>query len=127
MTTCVYGRRQVLGSCARGTIELTPLGRVVRDTLLAVPDHWPVIALDAWVVMPDHVHAILVVTSALPAGLPQVVGSFKAASTKLVRRAGLWSVAPLWQRSFHDRRLAGADATAAARRYVAENPLRWRG
>ena len=40
-------------------ISLTPLGRIVDETIRAIPDHYPGISVDQYVVMPDHVHLIL--------------------------------------------------------------------
>ena len=78
----------------------------------------------AAVVMPDHVHAIVLLTDYLPCGLPSVIGSFKAATTRLLRETHPLLRGPVWQRSFHDRVLRDERALVAARRYVELNPLR---
>lgn len=40
-------------------ISLTPLGRIVDATIRAIPDHYPGISVDQYIIMPDHVHLIL--------------------------------------------------------------------
>ena len=40
-------------------ISLTPLGRIVDETIRAIPDHYPGILVDQYIIMPDHVHLIL--------------------------------------------------------------------
>lgn len=40
-------------------ISLTPLGRIVDETIRAIPDHYPGISVDQYIIMPDHVHLIL--------------------------------------------------------------------
>ena len=40
-------------------ISLTTLGRIVDETIRAIPDHYPGILVDQYIIMPDHVHLIL--------------------------------------------------------------------
>ena len=40
-------------------ISLTPLGRIVNETIRAIPDHYPGILVDQFIIMPDHVHLII--------------------------------------------------------------------
>ena len=73
--------------------------------------------LDAFVVMPNHVHGIVWLPGAGHAPLPVVIGSFKSAVSRL---AG----GPLWQR-FYDRVIRSDSGLRALRQYVTDNPLRW--
>src|SRR6478609_5430254 len=85
ITVCTADRRRILGDCSAGIHSLSSAGVLVEATLREVSHHWPAVALDAWVVMPDHLHAILIFHSTVLAGLPQVVGSVKSAASKLIR------------------------------------------
>jgi REP element-mobilizing transposase RayT len=78
------------------------------------------VRLDRFVVMPNHVHAIVWLDSRAGQAPPlhRLVGGFKAAASRAAGR-------PLWQRSFHDRVIRDDAELEALRRYVAENPLRW--
>ena len=88
----------------------------------AVPDHFPNVILDAFVVMPNHLHGILLFTETEGAGharpLQVVIGSFKSAVSKHVSSS-------IWQRSFWERIIRNEDELNAARHYVCDNPLRW--
>jgi REP element-mobilizing transposase RayT len=69
----------------------------------------------AYVVMPDHLHWLLQLSSG--ATLSQVVGAVKAVSA---RRFG----GRIWQAGFHDHALRRDEDLAAVARYVVANPLR---
>jgi putative transposase len=125
VTVCVADRRPILGACDHGIISLSPLGELCRSQLLALPGHWPGVVVDAWVVMPDHVHVILHLRTYLPQGLPQVIAGFKAGISRDAARRSLAITTPLWQRGFHDRALTSTNALVTARRYIASNPARW--
>lgn len=60
VTTCVIQRACFLGEIADGVICLSSLGKIVAETWLALPIRFPVIDLDAFVVMPNHFHAIVI-------------------------------------------------------------------
>ncbi len=87
-----------------------------------IPTHFPGIVLDAFVVMPNHVHGILLFTADIGAGharpLRTVVGSFKSAVSK---RIG----AGVWQRSYWERVIRNEDELNRVRTYIDRNPLCW--
>jgi REP element-mobilizing transposase RayT len=77
------------------------------------------VVLDVFVVMPNHVHAIVGIDRRRrPPPLPAVVGAFKARASRAADRA-------LWQRGYHDRIVRDETELAALREYIETNPLRW--
>jgi putative transposase len=59
ITICVAGRRCLLSHVKSSTILLTPVGEIVREEWLRTGEMRPDVWLDAFVVMPDHFHAIV--------------------------------------------------------------------
>ncbi len=59
VTICTHNRMMMFGDVADGEMGLNSLGEVVAETWQALPDRYAGIGLDAFVVMPNHVHAIL--------------------------------------------------------------------
>lgn len=108
-------------------MTLSEIGDLCRTHLLGIPAHWDSTILDSWVIMPDHLHMILLVRGHLPEGIPQVVGGFKSGVARDVARHFPYVPAPFWQTRFHDRVLRSREALAAARRYIAANPAQWPG
>ena len=66
VTVCAVRRGDVFGHCREGQVTLNTLGGIIDDTLRRTPQQYQGVELDADVVMPDHVHAILVVSLKRP-------------------------------------------------------------
>src|SRR5512134_778763 len=62
VTVVTEHRIPSLGHLVGDSVELTDIGRTVRDTLLDLPAHNPRVVIDIWTIMPDHVHFILFIT-----------------------------------------------------------------
>jgi REP element-mobilizing transposase RayT len=61
-TICCYHRRCLLGEIKDGVTDLNLVGTTVKAVWESLPHHFPLIELDAFVVMPNHVHGIIVIT-----------------------------------------------------------------
>ena len=127
LTICTLWRDQCLGEVAGGEVTLSDYGKVVAREWQAIPGGCPRATLDAWIVMPDHLHGIVVFgaasTESEPVSLATVIGQFKKRSTKAIRARGYQAFA--WQERFHDGILDSLEALERARAYIRENPQRW--
>lgn len=110
-------------------MRLTRPGAIVQSVWLRTAEVDHHVSLDAYVVMPDHVHGILVLEE-LDGGctgrrnLSSIVGTFKAAASREIREEFL-DVGPIWQRGYHDRIIRSDRELAHVRRYIEMNPARW--
>ena len=59
VTICVAGRKQILGQIRNGAAVLSEAGHLVLDAWEQLPLHYPHVRLDEFVVMPNHVHGIV--------------------------------------------------------------------
>src|SRR5438874_2032366 len=59
VTICVRNRSCVFGDVVDGEMRLTRRGMVVRECWLNIPNHHPHVELDSFIVMPNHLHGIL--------------------------------------------------------------------
>jgi REP element-mobilizing transposase RayT len=126
VTICTGRRGAVFGVVRDGAVLLNRLGRLVLARLREVPDGNPGVDLDEHIVMPDHVHAILVfdggardgARQASPLRLGAVVGSFKSGVAREARTA-------VWQRGFYDHVIRDEADLARIRDYIVTNPARW--
>jgi putative transposase len=119
VTVCARSHACIFGEAVQDAIRLSQTGQLVATCWLDLSIHFSGLALDAFVVMPNHVHGIIWLSRAGHAPpLPVVIGSFKAAASRVAQR-------PLWQRSFHDRVIRDEAELHALRQYVADNPFRW--
>jgi putative transposase len=119
-----------------------PLRSIVERCWLAVPRHFAHVQLDAWVVMPNHVHGIVVIDTPPRAGphheaaavsgafiqpgsLAAIVGNFKSVSTRRINRARRTVGGPVWQRNYYERIVRHDGELDRIRAYIAANPARW--
>lgn len=61
ITICTHNRRHFFGEIVDGAMQLSAVGRLAERLWYEIPDQFPYARLDAWVVMPNHVHGILVI------------------------------------------------------------------
>ncbi|MBI1747198.1 MAG: transposase [Acidobacteria bacterium] len=130
----------------------SPAGKMVEEEWKRTEQVRPHVRLDAWVMMPSHVHGIVILQTRagrspvetprwgvsvgrgvstvkdaeakLHAGsLGAVIGQFKSVSTKRIRAAGVHDFA--WQPRFYDRIIRDEKALAEIRAYILNNPNVW--
>jgi REP element-mobilizing transposase RayT len=73
VTICVANREALLGMVKNGEFVPSDVGSVVESTLLEMPDRFDGCLIDSYVVMPNHVHAV-VMLGAVPEREDAVVG-----------------------------------------------------
>ena len=61
VTICTSNREMFFGDIKDGVIHLSEAGKVANECWIDIPNHFPFVRLDAHVVMPNHVHGILVI------------------------------------------------------------------
>jgi REP element-mobilizing transposase RayT len=62
VTICTYNHECVLGTIVKEEMKLSQMGAIAQQCLIETPKHFPNVELDEYVVMPNHVHAIIVIT-----------------------------------------------------------------
>jgi len=127
ITFCTAHRRAILSSIREDHVVLSDLGALVQSCWEALPLHHDGVVIDLHVVMPDHVHAIVMIAEKSPAVLPYVVAMFKAGVTRRARVQGFWGTEPLWQRGFHERGARDPRQLRRFQEYILANPYRWHG
>ncbi len=60
ITLCTQNRECLFGDIVNGEMVLNEYGMVVKQCWLAIPQHFPHAQLDAYVIMPNHVHGIII-------------------------------------------------------------------
>lgn len=150
VTICVHRRRTTFGAIADGQFIESENGATARTCWKSIPLHNPLTHLDEFVIMPNHVHGIIVLEWT-PAGdacvaptvlrnaeihpdhdqsgpdrnsLAAAIGSYKSAVSKQLRWKSRHKL-PLWQRSFFDRVIRTDEELHAIREYIVNNPLSW--
>lgn len=124
VTMNTKGRLRVFSCIRGGEVLLTSLGEVVAACWQSLALNVPGVQLGRFVVMPDHLHGIVILPRA-SLSLIDLIGQFKAAVSREAPGMGVNPPRPLWQRSFHDRFIRSPREWWRIDRYIARNPERW--
>ena len=131
VTICVYQRECWLGEIVAGQMCLSVLGRLVHEQWHAIREQFTDLLLDSFVVMPNHVHGIIVlcrggVTPPLQKRtLGQIIAYYKYQTTKAVNLLLGTPGNRVWQRGFYDRIIRNDRELQAMRRYIHSNADHW--
>jgi len=132
----------MLAEIVNGALALSSWGSVVQECWQQIPEHFPNVDLDCFIVMPNHIHGIIVIhysdvgaTHASPLQKPgpvkqslgAIIGSFKSACTKRINESRNTAGLPVWQRNYHERIIRNEDELHSLRDYILTNPVRWDG
>jgi len=154
LTLCVFNKQNLFGFITpQGDLELSPAGTMVKRTWQGLPEHIPGLVIDEFIVMPDHLHAIIgfidertwrahrpATTESEAVELAEIefkvqevsdiVRRFKNQTQREYRRGvNLHNWKPyqgrLWQRGFWDRIIRNEKDLQAHREYIYNNATKW--
>ncbi|MDO8750717.1 MAG: transposase [Dehalococcoidia bacterium] len=142
ITICTFQRLPLFGEIANGEMRLTPHGHAAQDCWRSLADHFSIVTLDAFVVMPNHVHGVLLLTSVgaqhaaplpqqpskphvAPHSLGAFVRGFKSAVTREVNALRQFPGVPVWQRNYYEHIIRDDDELNRIRQYIIDNPSKW--
>ena len=97
-------------------------GRIAAQGLTAIPEHFPGACIDKYVIMPNHVHAIVELNGAGPS-LPTIIGQYKSYVTREIH--AISPDIPVWQTSFHDHVIRNQKGYEEIWQYIEDNPRKW--
>ena len=145
VTICSKDNRCIFGHVVDTKMQLNSLGTIVEECLVAVPLHFNNTEIPVHSIMPNHLHAIVVLRAnastvgpakasnkraeafAAPVigSIPTIVRSFKSAVTRAARAALREPSLDVWQRNYFERVIRSDDEFRKTWQYICENPARW--
>jgi putative transposase len=63
VTICTHQQACLFGDIKNGRMVLSPIGKIARKYWLEIPDHFKYVELDEFVIMPNHVHGIIIINN----------------------------------------------------------------
>jgi putative transposase len=139
VTICTQNRECFFGVAADGEIQLNDAGRLVQASWRELASRFADVSLDAFVVMPNHIHGIVVLGAqiiASPAAqdknqgvmnhaptLGEIVRAYKASSTRRIRSTANANFA--WQRNYYEHVIRDEESLNRIRQYILDHPVRW--
>ncbi len=140
VTICTHRRECLFGDVVNGEMRLNNARRAARQCWNGIPDYFPNVRLDEWVIMPNHVHGIIFIivgannhsplptnATSRPRGTSKTIGSivrgFKIGVSKWMRKHT--SVHNVWQRGYYEHIIRTDESLNRIREYIINNPLQW--
>ncbi len=154
VTICTAGRVCRFGEIVDDEMHANDQGTIAMACWQAIPEHCCSVSLGEFVIMPNHVHGIIVIdtpdtgtrpvvgaqhAAPLHAPLPQaftaphvtpgslgaIVRAYKSAVTRQINALNRTPGAPIWQRNTYEHIIRNERALNAIRDYIWYNPARW--
>jgi putative transposase len=146
ITLCSQNRKCVFGEIKDGVMRLSSVGDLAAQCWSEIPAHFENAELDEFVVMPNHIHGIIILKSLsvgvqyieprqrrepqrnqfqgiIPKSVGSIIRSYKAAVTRQCRLSGFTDFQ--WQRNYYEHVIRDLDDLARIREYIANNVLQW--
>lgn len=140
VTVCARSRECIFGEITDNRPVLSDLGHIVQNEWLALPQRFPQIQLDEYIVMPNHFHGIiqlaetntaphLIAEVNPPTKLGDIICAFKSLVFRrhynFIRQNNLLEIAKCWQRNYWERIIRNNRELENIRNYIATNPEKW--
>ena len=153
VTIVTSNRACLFGETLEGQMRSNEYGRVIQLAWNELPGHYSTIECDAFVVMPNHVHGIIILRedkgvgvsyvgaglkpargvatgpNSLRAGLKpaptlaEIIRAFKTFTARRVNEIRNAGGVALWQRNYYEHVVRGENELNRIREYIANNPL----
>lgn len=133
VTICTANHEQYFGNIDDGEMHLNAIGEIAHQYWIDITKYFPHVILDAHIVMPNHVHGIVIIENNKldipeddrkwkPGTLGVIINQYKRAVTISARKNnGEFG----WQSRFHDHIVRNNQSFQTIQEYIQENPLRW--
>jgi putative transposase len=138
VTICTHQRQCLFGEIRNVKMILNQIGKIVSQEWLKSAEIRQEIALDEWIIMPNHLHGIVGIDNKLgaslaplqgdkrkPRSLSSFIGGFKSSVTKRIKPICDHSNPVIWQRNYYESIVRDENQLNQIREYIINNPQKW--
>lgn len=138
ITICTKNKQHFFGTInSDNQPELSPIGKIAYQCWIEISNHFPYVALGPFVIMPNHMHGIIIIRdideatqkrnsiSPQKGSLATIIRSYKGACSKLIRKE-CPDTGFQWQERFYDRIIWDNGGYENVCKYIWNNPCEWR-
>lgn len=135
VTICTHNRECYFGNSLNGKMELSEIGKLAEKYWLEIPQHFPFVKLGAFVVMPNHVHGIIIIDRQ-PSKIKMQANKFGPQSRNLASIIRGYKIGVTlnarkidadfaWQKRYYDHIIRDDNSYNKIIEYIIENPIQW--
>ena len=134
VTICTQNRECILGDIvgqglAPAEMRLSQYGKIAKDQLLDLEHRYKSIKINKYVIMPNHIHVIIIIDNAAGAShcptISDIICSYKSLTTRMCNKLDN-KQQKIFQTSFHDHIIRGEKDHQKIWEYIDTNVLRWK-
>lgn len=139
VTICAKGRQCIFGEIKDGMMCLSKYGMIIENWWNGLSERYTGVVLDRYVVMPNHLHGIIIITDgAIRRGevpsplrgakkhtLGQILAYYKYQTTKSINEYDNLPGRKIWQRNYYEHIIRNEKSYDKISQYITENPLYW--
>ena len=145
VTICTRNRQTLFGEIVSDKMRASAFGDIVQAYWYEISEHFPHVEVDTFVIMPNHIHGILVFLTVgarhavplqdtrwdeqfgkpIPGSLPTIMRSFKSVCTRKINIMRDSPGEKVWQRNYYEHIIRTETSLNEIRRYIQDNPARW--
>lgn len=143
VTICTYKKHCYFGNIVNNQMKLSQVGKTAQKNWQEIPNHFNNVYIDAYVIMPNHLHGIIIIdrpTEKLnlmmqstdksnkfaplkPGSLSAIIQAYKASVTRWCRKND--DNIFCWQSRFYEHIIRNDNSLENIRNYIVNNPLKW--
>ena len=142
VTIVTFNREKRFGTIKNNEVSLNSQGILVGSALLSLPQKFHFLQLDTWIVMPDHIHAILtisdhdstnlaadpeanftIIRGAASQSLASVIQSYKSITTRKINSVLDTRRSQVWHRNYYEHVIRNENELDKIREYIENNPF----
>lgn len=152
VTICTKNRQCIFGKIQEGKMQLSASGRVAAAQWQQLPDRFPALELGEWIVMPNHIHGILVISGrgeasqdnnltspdlfikdasplrpigTAPGSVGAIIQVFKSITSRKISAQIEKMKGSVWQRNYYEHVIRNERELMAISDYILTNPRNW--
>lgn len=136
VTICTHNKEHLLSNIVGGGFhaapqtELTDIGKEIIKSIEYINDKIPNVTIDKFVLMPNHIHFILIIDQVQEGGhgnppLHKIIGQFKSYTNKMYNDLNQTKELILWHRNYYDHVIRNNTEYQKIYEYIETNPLKW--
>ena len=118
VTICTKDKKCIFGYIKDERMYQTSIGEIIEDNIIKIDTIYKNIYVDDYVVMPNHLHMIISITTKSEINVSRIINQFKGKISKEIGHS-------IWQKSFYDHVIRNEKDYLRIREYIGENILKW--
>ena len=118
ITICTKNRDESFGKIKNNEMILNEIGTITQKCWLEISQHFPNVLLDEFIIMPDHVHGIIIIQN-------DIIATNVTTNHEIRNRHACSLQGFTWQKSFYDHIIRNDNSLNKIRDYIKNNPINW--